>query len=403
MADSIDGASMPSSAAEDSEAESSPVLATSTAVEPSPPASPNATALSDCPHELGGLDVTACAPPAPRTPRKRVSRSELKHNLVNRSFPISDAVLDSMWRRIEHMHPEAEALQAQIRGACNLAPAPPLRPPNMSGPLPSRLKLEAIQQYLSSLQYNHTGTQFFEIRKTRPLGRLMESAKDIIREGLPIKCLEATIVAIHLSMGLTDVQRFTISFKSSFQGHNYRHIVLGVHCNGKYGALGLSRRDTLMYKPIDFNSLSDLIAEYDSAYQQVWHRLERVRVSRPIPHDSHSVKPITWRAFVVLFRDMPWTEARKALDSFSKGIRSGAAVESDVRVVRNPRARARKNHAKVPGGAERALGSDQAQAQAKSDSDEDHSGGESDAQAAEQDSMAASDTRDVPEKYAIRI
>ncbi len=33
---------------------------------------------------------------------------------------------------------------------------------------------------------------------------------------------------------------------------SYRHIVLAVHFNGCYGALGLSRRKNLMYKPLTF-------------------------------------------------------------------------------------------------------------------------------------------------------
>ena len=33
---------------------------------------------------------------------------------------------------------------------------------------------------------------------------------------------------------------------------SHRHVVLGVHHNGKFGALGLSRRDDLMFKPLKF-------------------------------------------------------------------------------------------------------------------------------------------------------
>lgn len=48
------------------------------------------------------------------------------------------------------------------------------------------------------------------------------------------------------------VDRFPISFKSYFQGNAHRHVVLGLHCCGKYGAIGMSRRDDLMYKPLLF-------------------------------------------------------------------------------------------------------------------------------------------------------
>lgn len=40
------------------------------------------------------------------------------------------------------------------------------------------------------------GTQLFEIRKNRPIAGLMDTAKEIIKESLPIKCLEAVVVAM---------------------------------------------------------------------------------------------------------------------------------------------------------------------------------------------------------------
>lgn len=80
----------------------------------------------------------------------------------------------------------------------------------------------------------------------------MASAKEIIRESLPIKCLEAVVVSLYLTSPLTPVQRFAVGFKSKFHGLYYRHVVLGVHWNGSYGALGLSRRNSLMYKPLTF-------------------------------------------------------------------------------------------------------------------------------------------------------
>ena len=52
--------------------------------------------------------------------------------------------------------------------------------------------------------------------------RLMETAKEIIRESLPIKCLEAVVVALYLTAPLTSMQRFAISFKSSVGKSYYR-------------------------------------------------------------------------------------------------------------------------------------------------------------------------------------
>ena len=42
------------------------------------------------------------------------------------------------------------------------------------------------------------------------------------------------------------------SFKTVFGGRVFRHVVLGIYHNGRYGALGMSRRQELMYKPLTF-------------------------------------------------------------------------------------------------------------------------------------------------------
>lgn len=52
--------------------------------------------------------------------------------------------------------------------------------------------------------------------------RLMETAKEMIHDSLPIKCLEAVIVALYLTAPLTTVQRFTLGFKSKCGDMYYR-------------------------------------------------------------------------------------------------------------------------------------------------------------------------------------
>ena len=126
-------------------------------------------------------------------------------------------------------------------------------------------RLEQIQSYMSGLKYNHTGTQFFEIKKARfvsaslrlyftlyyigcmcmdihsyesyqvcavndvgnihfsifiyhlllirPISGLMECAKDMIKEALPIKCLEALVLGVYLTNDIHGLVRFNISFK----------------------------------------------------------------------------------------------------------------------------------------------------------------------------------------------
>lgn len=62
------------------------------------------------------------------------------------------------------------------------------------------------------------------------------------------------------------VERFPLSFKSFYNGNVYRHVVLGVYYGGRYGALGMSRREDLMYKPLTYKSLSDLIFDFEKCY-----------------------------------------------------------------------------------------------------------------------------------------
>jgi hypothetical protein len=57
----------------------------------------------------------------------------------------------------------------------------------------------------------------------------------------------------YLTNGMPGLERFMISFKSCFSGHYHRHVVLGLYYSGKFGAIGMSRRDDLMYKPLSYN------------------------------------------------------------------------------------------------------------------------------------------------------
>ncbi|ORX55866.1 hypothetical protein BCR36DRAFT_402688, partial [Piromyces finnis] len=132
---------------------------------------------------------------------------------------------------------------------------------------PSIVKLEKIQQYINKLGYNNLGIPFFEINKSASYSSLMNMAKLMINTGLPIKCLEATILGIYLTDSLTIVDRFSLSFKSEMNGKIYRHIVLAVKIRGKYGAIGLSRKDDLHWKEPTYKKKKELILDYKKAYQ----------------------------------------------------------------------------------------------------------------------------------------
>ena len=62
------------------------------------------------------------------------------------------------------------------------------------------------------------------------------------------------------------LERFPLSFKSRFGGRSARHVVLGVYHGGMYGSLGMSRRDTLAYKSLQFDSLSALVTSFEVCF-----------------------------------------------------------------------------------------------------------------------------------------
>jgi hypothetical protein len=132
-------------------------------------------------------------------------------------------------------------------------------PPILSIPKPCIPKalipsqLIAIQKYINQLDYNFLGDPFFVIKKSYSVHRLCKIAMDMISKGLPIKCLEATVLGIYMTMHLKELERIPLAFKSLCDGRIYRHIVLVIKHNEKWGALGLSRRNDLMDKSIGFN------------------------------------------------------------------------------------------------------------------------------------------------------
>lgn len=241
---------------------------------------------------------------------------------VNRSgLPVNEETWERMWRHVTRIHPEGDAVAKRIRGAIDLPKIPipcvPTYQPTNS--IPQRL--EAIQRYIRDLQYNHTGTQFFEIKKSRPLTALMDIAKEMTREALPIKCLEAVILGIYLTNSMPTVERFPLSFKTQFSGSHFRHIVLGIHSGGRFGALGISRREDLMYKPLEFRTLADLVQEFQGAYQGYWHTLRKVKIGQYVSHDPHSVEQIEWKHSVLDVDKLSKEELRRELERHTRDMR----------------------------------------------------------------------------------
>jgi len=121
-------------------------------------------------------------------------------------------------------------------------PKRPVLPPAM----PTRAKLVAITKYIVQFEYNHTGAAYFCMKRDRGLKHVTTTAKEIIREALPIQCVEAVFLACFLTSEMRDLDRYPLSFKSQAGESSHRHIVLAVHDKNKnlWGALGISRKNS---------------------------------------------------------------------------------------------------------------------------------------------------------------
>ncbi|RNF08730.1 vasohibin-1 [Trypanosoma rangeli] len=204
--------------------------------------------------------------------------------------------LDKVRAVVEHL--------AAINPYANAKDLPEVpRPEEFSIPrqLPSLQQLPYVQNVLNTLSYNFLPRTFFCLEKHRSLDSIMITSKEILSEALPIRCLEATFVGLYLTHGMKGVDRIPLSFKSRAKRRTYHHIVLVIRCDGLYGALGLSRKLTLMDKPVVFSSLFDLIMEYKFQYEAIGHQLVDFKLGLCVSHEMHSRKAPCWRYIAVSF------------------------------------------------------------------------------------------------------
>lgn len=175
---------------------------------------------------------------------------------------------------------------------------------NSESPIEIANYVDKVQNFMKSLKYNFTGLQFYDINKSRSIRSLMEIAKQMIKCSLPIKCLEAVILGIHLTNGCpSSLVRFTLSFKSVCKKSKSKHyhVLLGLYIkNVGYGTIGMSRKDELAYKKLgNFETLEKLIFNIKSSYETCGHVLKRVSFGLPISHNTCSLESLDWTCVVV--------------------------------------------------------------------------------------------------------
>jgi len=219
-------------------------------------------------------------------------------------------------RTHKDVDPGTQSLIDRIADDSSLkAPPMPKRPNLKSGTTKS--KLQALSRYIHAFEYNHTGKNYFKMSRDRGLKHVHFTAREIIREALPIQCVEAVFLAVHLTAELDCLDlRVPLSFKSKCGEAHYRHIVLAVRdaSTGKWGSLGISRRKVLAYKEPTFESLSTLVLDFQLSYKQCDHDLVKIYLGLPFPSGLHSVDPIKWR---VLKQELTDDWAKK-VDKYSK-------------------------------------------------------------------------------------
>lgn len=90
---------------------------------------------------------------------------------INKSgFPLTDYVWRRMFDHAAKLHPEGSSALNVIKNTQSPAAVAIPRAPTGSSPAVStEKKVEQVQKYMVELQYNHTGTQFFEIKKYKTL------------------------------------------------------------------------------------------------------------------------------------------------------------------------------------------------------------------------------------------
>jgi hypothetical protein len=166
-------------------------------------------------------------------------------------------------------------------------------------------------------------------------------AEEIMQEPRPIRCPEAVYLGCCLTAGMLDLLRVPLRFQSKLGTAVHFHIVMAVGdtSHKTWGALGLSRVQSLMYKELRFKSLPDLVLDYVKAYQSLGHTVENISVGLPFSHDMEKMDRIEWIALVVPMNDgVAWKKTAEVFEQHARDMRAleefyGKTASAAPRVV----------------------------------------------------------------------
>lgn len=76
-----------------------------------------------------------------------------------------------------------------------------------------------------------------------------------------------------------------------------------------------------MFKPLELRTLTDLVQDFEGAYQGYWHTLRKVRIGQYVSHDPHSVEQIEWKHSILDVEKLTKEELRKELERHTRDMR----------------------------------------------------------------------------------
>ena len=138
------------------------------------------------------------------TPLARVDDTDYRNQFSDAQEQFTNA--EQELRRMQRLYVSKNVSQSQLEAAIAAIlgnkdlPRPPYPTlPNMNAPAPMSAKLAAVQAYIEKLADNCTGVDYFDVRKHRPMSRILETGREVTRQALPIKCVEAVFVGAYLT------------------------------------------------------------------------------------------------------------------------------------------------------------------------------------------------------------